>query len=87
MIAVVNRKTIRVLVFRQIKTAQSRNIFAVLAIVLTSVLVTALITIGFNLAEANKQMMMSSSGQKAEISFQYLTAGEAEKLAAHPLIT
>ncbi|MDR1540662.1 MAG: ABC transporter permease [Clostridiales bacterium] len=86
MINVANKRIIRTLAFRQIKAGETRNLFAIAAIVLTSVLITAVVTLGFNLMDANMQMMMKQSGQTAEVSFQYLAEDEAARIAAHPLV-
>ncbi|GHU79563.1 efflux ABC transporter permease [Clostridia bacterium] len=86
MINVANKRTIRTLAFRQIKAGKARNFFAIAAIMLTSVLVTAVLSMGAGLMDANRQMLMKSSGQKSEVSVQYLTEDEAERVAAHPLI-
>ena len=86
MIRAANGKTIRALAFRQIKAEKSRNIFPTLAIVLTSVLVMTVLSMGAGLTDANRQTLMRASGQKSEISFQYLTANEVESIVSHPLI-
>ncbi|MDR2163239.1 MAG: ABC transporter permease [Clostridiales Family XIII bacterium] len=81
-----NRKTIFMLALRQIKTGKSRNLFAIAAIVMTSVLVTAVVTMGLGLMDAGRQMMMKTSGDSSEISIQYLTPEEAAAVATHPLV-
>ena len=86
MIRVANKKTIQALTLRQIKAGKSRSIFATIAIILTSVLVTAVVAMGVGLMDANKQMMMKMGGDSSEISLQYLTADEMGIAVSHPLI-
>lgn len=81
-----NKGTINALAFRQIKTGKARNIFAIAAVVLTSVLIMAVLTMGIGLMDASRLTNMKLSGQKAEISFQYLLADEVNTITAHPLI-
>ncbi|MDR1061026.1 MAG: ABC transporter permease [Clostridiales bacterium] len=85
-ITVANKRTVNALALRQIRAGKARNLFAVAAVALTSALVTAVLAMGAGLMDANRYMMMRSSGQKSEVSFEYLTAGEASAVAAHPLI-
>lgn len=86
MIKVPNKPIINVLSFRLIKTNKARNFFAIAAIVLTSILVMVVLTMGVGLMDASRLTLMKSSGQKAEISFQYLMENEVECIISHPLI-
>jgi putative ABC transport system permease protein len=86
MINVPNKPIINTLAFRQIKTRKARNLFAIAAIVLTSILVMVVLTMGVGLMDAGRLTLMKSSGQKAEISFQYLMEDEVKSIITNPLI-
>ncbi len=81
-----NQAIVRKLSKRSFMTNKSRNMFAITAILLTTVLITAVFTIGINLMDGMKQMMIQSSGRSTEVDFQYLTQDETERVTAHPLI-
>ena len=87
MFNVSNKKTINDLAFRQIKADKTRNIFAITAIVLTSVLITTVLTMGISLMDANRQTLMRTNAQRAEISFQYLTENETSLITSHSIIS
>ena len=72
MIRVPNNKIIASLAFRQIKSSWAKNIFSVLAVILTTMLIMSVLTIGNTLIKAGRSTQMKNSGQKAEVSFQYL---------------
>lgn len=65
---------------------KSRNIFGIIAIVLTTVLITAVFTIGISLSDGMQEMMIRKYGRSTEVDFQYLTEDEAKAVAEHPLI-
>lgn len=65
---------------------KSRNIFGLTAIVLTTVLITAVFTIGISLSDGMRQMLIHSYGRSTEVDFQYLTEDEARRVAQHPLV-
>lgn len=81
-----NRAIIRKLSIRSFLANKSRNIFALIAIVLTTVLITAVFTIGISLSDGMQQMLIYSYGRSTEVDFQYLTQDEAQRVAEHPLI-
>ena len=81
-----NRAVVWKLSKRSFLANRSRNIFALIAVVLTTVLITAVFTIGISLSDGMREMLIHSYGRSTEVDFQYLTAGEAERVAAHPLI-
>lgn len=86
MMKVANQKTVRNLALRQIRTGKSRNVFAVIAIILITVLITAVSTIGISLMDGQKQMMIQMMGRSTEVYFQYLTKDEVALIGAHPLV-
>lgn len=65
---------------------RSRNLFALTAILLTTLLITAVFTIGISLSDGMKQMMIQTSGRSTEVDFQYLTEDETQRVTEHPLI-
>ncbi|ADY55559.1 protein of unknown function DUF214 [Syntrophobotulus glycolicus DSM 8271] len=81
-----NQTVIRNLSKRSFLANKSRNIFALIAIVLTTVLITAVFTIGISLSDGMQQMLIHSYGRSTEVDFQYLTEDEAQRVAEHPLI-
>lgn len=81
-----NRAIVRRLSQRSFTANKSRNIFAMIAIVLTAVLITAVFTIGISLSDGMRQMLIHSYGRSTEVDFQYLTGDEARRVAEHPLI-
>ncbi|GCD13216.1 FtsX-like permease family protein [Clostridium tagluense] len=81
-----NRKISSKLAKRSFKANRTRNIFALLAIVLTTVLFTAVFTIGMSLIESMENATMRQVGTKAHGGFKYLTKEETDKLKKHPLI-
>lgn len=85
MIRVPNNKIIASLAFRQIKSSWAKNIFSVLAVILTTMLIMSVLTIGNTLIKASKSTQMKNSGQKAEVSFQYLLENEADSIASSSL--
>lgn len=81
-----NQTVVRNLSKRSFLANKSRNIFALIAIVLTTVLITAVFTIGISLSDGMQQMLIHSYGRSTEVDFQYLTEDEARRVAEHPLI-
>lgn len=81
-----NQAVIRKLSKRSFLANRSRNIFALIAVVLTTVLITAVFTIGISLSDGIQQMAIHTYGRSTEVDFQYLTKEEAQHVAEHPLI-
>ncbi|MFT5871523.1 MAG: putative ABC transport system permease protein [Clostridium sp.] len=81
-----NRKISSKLAKRNFKANRTRNIFALLAIVLTTILFTAVFTIGMSLIDSTQNATMRQVGTKAHGGFKYLTKEETDKLKKHPLI-
>lgn len=86
MIKVPNNKVISSLSIRHLKHTWIRNIFSILAVILTTLLIMTVLTIGNTLMKASRTTKMNTTGQKAEISFQYLLEDEAETVASNRLI-
>ena len=76
-----NKKMINQIALKSLKARKKRNLIAILAIALTSVLFTALFTIGGSLIEKNQESTMRQVGGSAHAGYKYLTKSEYEKVA------
>ena len=76
-----NKKMINQIALKSLKARKKRNLIAILAIALTSVLFTALFTIGGSLIEKNQESTMRQVGGSAHAGYKYLTKAEYEKVA------
>ncbi|MDO4281514.1 MAG: ABC transporter permease [Peptococcaceae bacterium] len=81
-----NRKTVRRLAWRSLRASRTRNIVAVLAIALTAMLFTALLTIALSINEGFQQSNFRQVGGDAHASFKYLTDAEFDTLKDDALI-
>lgn len=81
-----NQKTIRRLSFRIFRANRTRNLVAVLAIALTSMMFTALFTIAVTLNHSAEQETMRQVGGYSHGGFKRLTEEQAEELREDPLI-
>lgn len=81
-----NHAVARKLSKRSFFANKSRNIFVLTAIVLTTILITAVLTITISLFDGIQQMMIHANGRSTQVDFQCLTESEAERITAHPLI-
>ena len=81
-----NGKCIRRLGLRALRAGRSRNIVAVLAITLTALLFTSLITIALSVNEGIQQAGFRQAGGYAHGGFKYLTEGQFDELKDDPLI-
>ena len=79
-------KTIRHLSFRSLKAARFRNIIAVAAIVLTTILFTTLFTVGMGTIETFQRATMRQVGTNAHAIAKYVTDEDFEKIKTHPLV-
>jgi len=81
-----NKRKINTLAFRMIKTMKSRSFFSVVAVMLTGILIMMVLTMGVGMINAGRLTQMKSSGQKAEISFQYLLDDELQSIISNRLV-
>lgn len=81
-----NKKTIALLANSSFKANRLRNLFAVVAIILTSVLFTSLFTIVSSLIVCMEESTMRQVGESAHGGFKYLSNEEYEILKNHPSI-
>lgn len=71
---------------RSFRAERLRNIFAVAAIIMTTVLFTALLTLGSGMAESTRRADMILSGGDGHARFINLDTTEYDRLRTHPLI-
>ena len=81
-----NSSIIRKLTVKTIKGNKLRNIFAIVAIALTTLLFTSIFTIGIGMKESFEQETMRQAGGSANATFKYLNEEELNKIKVHPLI-
>lgn len=81
-----NSKVIKRLSYKTTKNNKLRNIFAITAIALTTLLFTTLFTLGMGVVESIEQQTMRQVGSSSHGNFKYLTIEEFDKLKTHPLI-
>lgn len=65
---------------------KKRNILIISAIILTTLLITAVFTTGFSINQTIERTYMKTVGSDFHGSFKYLTPQEAEQLTKHPAI-
>ncbi|MCI7130515.1 MAG: ABC transporter permease [Lachnospiraceae bacterium] len=86
MLNVNNKKVIRKLSVRLLKNSKTRNIIAVIAIILTTVLFTSVFSIGMSAIDSMQQATMRQVGTRAHGGFKFLTWQQYEKLLEDPKI-
>lgn len=86
MIKVSNGKCIRKLSRKSMKAARTRNIVAVSAIVLTTVLFTSLFTILMSINEGFQESNFRQAGGFSHGTFKYLTEAQFDELKEDPLL-
>lgn len=87
MIKVNNRKAVARLSRRSLAANRTRNIIAVAAIALTSLLFTALFTIALTLVNTFEQQNMRQAGGYAHGTFKNVTEAQMDALRGDPLVT
>ncbi len=86
MLRVKNQKTIRRLADRSFSANRTRNIMAVIAVTLTTLLFSALFTTAISIQYSTEQSTMRQVGGYAHCGFKGLTTEQKETLKVHPLI-
>lgn len=79
---VANRKIIRLLSYRTMKEKRWKNLIAVFAIALTTLLFTALFTVGGSMMNSMQEATMRQVGTSAHGGYKYLSMEEYEKVRA-----
>lgn len=83
---VANKKCITNLSKKSLRANKTRNRMAVAAIILTTVLFTALFTVGGTMLYSFEQETMRQVGGDMHGTFKYVTEEQMDKLSQHPLI-
>ncbi len=83
---VTNRRCIRRLSLKSMLASRSRNIIAILAIALTTLLFTTLFTIVISMNHAAQENNFRMVGGYSHGGFKYLTAAQRDELKTDPLI-
>ena len=83
---VANRNCVRRLAWRSLMSSRTRNIVAMLAIALTTVLFTSLFTIALSINDGIQQNNFRQAGGWSHGTFKYLTEEQFEGLKDDPLI-
>lgn len=86
MIRVNNKKAVNRLTVRSFKSAKTRNIIAIIAIALTTVLFTSLFTIGLGMKESIQRQTIRQSGGDGHIALKYITEEQYQRLRSHSLV-
>lgn len=81
-----NKKCIRRLSLKTLKTAKVRNIIAVVAIMLTTILFTSLFTIAMSINKSFEEQNFRQIGGYAHGGFKYVTFEQMEELKKDPLL-
>lgn len=86
MLKVNSKKTIKRISDRNFRSNQSRNIIAILAVSLTTILFTAIFTIGSGMIENFQRQTMRQAGGDGMGVLKYITDEEYNKIKDHKLI-
>jgi putative ABC transport system permease protein len=86
MISTNNRKTVAALAKKSLKANRARNFTIICAIVLTTLLITAVFTLALSINQSMQRAQMQTTGSDYHGSFKYLNPAELEKLKNHPSI-
>lgn len=81
-----NGTAARRLAKRSLSADRRRNIIAVIAIALTTLLFTSVFTMGFGLVESIQRAAMVMSGGDGHVAVKYVTEEEYKKISRNPLI-
>ena len=81
-----NKSVAKKLARRSLSSDKHRNIIAVLAIALTTILFTSVFTMGFGLVESMQRATMVMVGGDGHATVKYVTDEEYEKISYNPLI-
>ncbi|MEG1027981.1 MAG: ABC transporter permease, partial [Oscillospiraceae bacterium] len=86
MLKVDNKKTIRNLANKSFKASRTRNIVAVIAIALTTILFTSVFTMGIGTVESLQMATMRQAGGDGHAMLKYITDEEFEAVKNHKSI-
>lgn len=80
------RTILRTLTRRSLKANRTRNTVAVLAIILTAMMFTTLLTLTQSMGKNLTEMYLRQAGTTAHASTKQITDAQIEKIAAHPAV-
>ena len=80
------KSIIRTLTNRSFKTNKTRNLIAVFAIVLTTVMFTSLFVLSQSMVENMRNMNFQQAGYNSHLSSGTMTDADAEKIIAHEAV-
>lgn len=83
---VANKKCIRQLSMKSMKAAKTRNLIAILAIALTTVLFTSLFTVALSINHSFQQANFRQAGGWSHGTFKYMTREQFNEIKTDPLI-
>lgn len=81
-----NQEVVRRLSNRSFKKNKMRNIFALIAIMLTAMLFTTLLTLGAGELQITQEQTMRQVGTRAHAGLKDVTMKQYEKITSHPLV-
>ena len=81
-----NKKCIRNLSIKQFKAGKTRNLIAVFAIALTTLLFTSIFTVAFSINEGIQESNFRQCGGWSHATFKYMTEEQFENIKDDPLI-
>ncbi|MHB8130613.1 MAG: ABC transporter permease [Mobilitalea sp.] len=81
-----NHKVIRRLSNRSFRKNKMRNIFVLVAIVLTALLFTTLFSLGSGMIQATEEQTMRRVGTRAHAGLKNITMEQYEEMTSHPLV-
>lgn len=77
---------LRTLLRRSFRANRRRNLVAILAIILTTMMFTSLFVLSQSMIENMQQMYIQQAGYSSQLSSSLLTDDEADAIAAHPAV-
>lgn len=83
---VANQKCIRRLSVKSMKAAKARNLIAILAIALTTILFTSLFTVALSINHSFQQANFRQAGGWSHGTFKYMTREQFDEIKTDPLI-
>lgn len=86
MIKVQNKKVINRLAFKSFRSSKTRNLMAIIAIALTTILFTSLFTVGIGMIESFQNQTLRQSGGDGHAVLKYITDEQYNNMKDHPLI-
>ncbi|MTI48940.1 MAG: ABC transporter permease [Firmicutes bacterium] len=86
MIQVQNRRVINRIAFKSFRSSKGRNLMAIIAIALTTVLFTSLFTIGIGIIESFQNQTIRQAGGDGHAVLKYITDEQYNNMKNHSLI-